>query len=486
MDEIAIKFGTDGWRATIADDYTFHNLRRVTQGFATFVRRYWSWEKGIVVGYDRRFGSERFAQVAAQVLAGNSIPAHLVDKPCPTPVAAFSVASVGAGGAVMITASHNPPADNGFKVRSSSGAAVPPDGLSKIEAAVAAVAATDIRTADMSTAMDAGLIEVFNPDQPYLQHTSNLVDLNALRQRHMHVIVDSMYGSGAGWLPNLLAGGKLRVRELHAEWNPAFPGLARPEPIPPQTDELCAAVGASDAAVGIIVDGDADRLGVGDEHGDYLDQLRTIALLAYYFLEHRQDLRPLVKTLTTTSMLERLGQIYAVHVEETGVGMKFVAPKMRELDAVLGGEESGGYVFGAHMPERDGIVAGLYFLDLMVREDKTPSELVQMLFAKLGREYHYHRHDLRFPPDQRQAIEDRVVAWKPTEIDGSTVLRRNELDGFKYHLDDDSWLLIRFSGTEPLLRVYCETTTAERVTTLLRIGREAAGVELPTEGSADG
>ena len=476
MDQDDIKFGTDGWRAVIADDFTFANLRRVAQGFAAFARRNWSWERGIVVGYDRRFGSERFADVVAEVLAGNNIKAYLVDRPCPTPVAAFSVATVGAAGAAIVTASHNPPADNGFKVRTSSGAAVPPDGVAKIEAEVAKVGADGVSVLDRATAMSAGLINVFNPDAPYLDHIRSLVDIDALRGRPMEVIADPMFGSGAGWLDRILGGGRLKLTEIHAEWNPRFPGLARPEPIPPQTDYLSRAVRDSSASVGIINDGDADRLGVVDENGDFIDQLRTIALLAYYFLEHRADRRPLVKTLTTTSMLERLGAQYDVHVEETGVGMKFVAPKMREIDAVLGGEESGGYVFASHMPERDGLVAGLYFLDLMAREDKTPSELVRMLFEKLGREYHYKRVDLAFAGDQRTVTENRIKAWMPDELDGSAVVRRNEMDGYKYHLDDDSWLLIRFSGTEPLLRIYTETTSADRAETLIRAGREAVGI----------
>ena len=275
----------------------------------------------------------------------------------------------------------------------------------------------------------------------------------------------------------VLGGGRLRVSEIHSAWNPRFPGLARPEPIPPQTDELSVAVRDSDAVVGIATDGDGDRLGVVDGSGEFVDQLRTIALLAFYFLEHRNLRRPLVKTLTTSSMLERLGKIYDVHVEEVGVGMKYVAPAMTELDAIMGGEESGGYVFAPHMPERDGVVAGLYFLDLMVREGKTPAELVAMLFQKLGREYHYGRRDFRFSAEARSAIEEQVRIWVPGSIDGAAVLRRNEADGFKYYLDDESWLLIRFSGTEPLLRVYTETTTVDRVDELLAIGASAAGVK---------
>ena len=476
--ETPIRFGTDGWRAVIGGDYTFRNVGRVAQGFATFVRRNWRWERGIVVGYDHRFGSERFAAHVASVLCGNSIPTFLVEAPCPTPVAAFSTANLQAAGAVMITASHNPPADNGFKVRTATGAAAAPDALVEIEDAVARVGGDDVRNLDTATAERAGLLREFSPDAAYLDHVANLMDLEALRARNMRVVVDAMYGSAAGWLPRILQGGRLDVSEIHSEWNPRFPGLARPEPIPPQTDEVAAVVRERSAAVGIVTDGDGDRLGVIDEHGEFVDQLRTIGLLAYYFLEHRAMRQPLVKTLTTTSMLERLGQQYDVHVEEVGVGMKFVAPAMREFDAVMGGEESGGYVFQPHMPERDGVVAGLYFLDLMAREGKTPAELVALLFEKLGREYHYARHDLEFPAEARAEIEARAQAWRPDTIDGSVVLRRNDMDGFKYYLDDESWLLIRFSGTEPLLRVYTETTSPERVDTLLDIGARAAGVEV--------
>ena len=476
--ETPIRFGTDGWRAVIGGDYTFRNVGRVAQGFATFVRRNWRWERGIVVGYDRRFGSERFAAHVASVLAGNNIQVHLVDTPCPTPVAAFSTANLQAAGAVMVTASHNPAADNGFKIRTATGAAVAPDALAEIEAAVAQVDGDAVGSLDAATAERAGLLRNLSPDAAYLDHVANLVDLEALRARDMRVVVDAMYGSAAGWLPRILTGGRLDVAEIHSDWNPRFPGLARPEPIPPQTDEVAAVVRDTSAAVGIVTDGDGDRLGVVDEHGEFVDQLRTIGLLAYYFLEHRAILQPLVKTLTTTSMLERLGQLYDVHVEEVGVGMKFVAPAMRDLDAVMGGEESGGYVFQPHMPERDGVVAGLYFLDLMAREGKTPTELVALLFEKLGREYHYARYDLDFPAEARSEIEARVTAWLPDAMDGSTVLRRNDMDGFKYYLDDESWLLIRFSGTEPLLRVYTETTSAERVATLLNLGARAAGVEV--------
>ena len=477
LEETEIKFGTDGWRAVIGGDYTFCNVGRVAQGLANYARRKWSWQRGIVVGYDRRFGSERFAAHVASVLAGNGIAAHLVDRPCPTPVVAFSAAKLETAGAVMITASHNPPADNGFKIRTATGAAVAPDNLSEIEAEVARVEGDSVICLDESSAVEAGLWNEFNPDEAYFDHISTLIDLDHVRDQDIEVVVDAMYGSAAGWLPRVLGGGQLRVSEIHSAWNPRFPGLARPEPIPPQTEKLSVAVRDSEAVVGIATDGDGDRLGIVDGSGAFVDQLRTIALLAFYFLEHRRLRGPLVKTVTTSSMLERLGHIYDVHVEEVGVGMKYVAPAMTEFDAIMGGEESGGYVFAPHMPERDGIVAGLYFLDLMVREGKTPAELVAMLFQKLGREYHYGRTDFRFSAEARSDIEAQVRKWTPDSIDGTAVQRRNNTDGFKYYLDDESWLLIRCSGTEPLLRVYTETTTVDRVGELLAIGARAAGVE---------
>jgi phosphomannomutase len=238
-------------------------------------------------------------------------------------------------------------------------------------------------------------------------------------------------------------------------------------------------VKSGDAAVGIVHDGDADRLGIVDENGEFVDQLRVMSLLAYYLLEFSPSPGPIVRTVTTSSMLDRLGELYGVEVHETGVGMKYVAPKMIEVGAMMGGEESGGYVIGSHMPERDGIYSGLMFLDFMARTGKTPTALVEQLFEKLGREYHYARLDLRFPAEDRGEIEDRVAAFRPEALDGTDVVGLLTDDGHKVKLADGSWLLIRFSGTEALLRVYTETTLRDRVRKLLSLGAQAAGVEIP-------
>ena len=279
-------------------------------------------------------------------------------------------------------------------------------------------------------------------------------------------------------MDQLLSGGAIQLRTIRQEHNPGFPGIARPEPIPPYIDVLGEAIRNTGASVGIVHDGDADRLGIVDENGNFIDQLRVMSLLAYYLLEFTMPIGPIVRTVTTSSMLDRLGELYGVDVIETGVGMKYVAPKMLEVGAMMGGEESGGYVIGRHMPERDGIYSGLLFLDLMVRTGKSPTELVDQLFAVLGREYHYARWDLRFPAASRGEIAKRVADFQPTALDGSNVIDLLTQDGHKLKLADGSWLLIRFSGTEPLLRIYTETTSSERVQTLLEIGANAAGVEV--------
>jgi phosphomannomutase len=282
-----------------------------------------------------------------------------------------------------------------------------------------------------------------------------------------------MYGAGSGYLAKLLAGGNNKITEIHRERNPLFPGI-HPEPIPPHLDKLAMAVGEQNASVGLATDGDADRMGIIDEKGNFITQLQVFALLCLYLLEVRDERGPIIKTLTTTSMAYRLGELYNVPVYETAVGFKYVAPLMMEKDAIIGGEESGGYGFRGHVTERDGILACLYFLDLMVRTGKTPSQLIDYLYSKVGPHY-YKRIDIKFAASERESVIGRVQ--KPVRtIDGVKVVKLDTTDGFRFILADNTWLLIRFSGTEPLLRVYTETDSPERVERMLKIGREMAGV----------
>lgn len=470
-----LKFGTDGWRARMAEDYTFDNVRRAAQGFATYLKAHALAEKGAVVGYDRRFQSEDFAAAAAEVLAGNGIAVWLTPRHTPTPVISYTVVERKAGGAINITASHNPPTDNGFKVRDPAGGAIAPEGLQEIEAAIPS-SMSDVRRLDLDTAQAQGLITLWDPDPAYIAHLNRLVDLEKLRHAGLNVLVEPMWGNAAGWFPRLLGGGSTQIHEIHAERNPIFPEMQRPEPIRPNIDVALAQTVARGADVCLITDGDADRMGIGDEHGVFIDQLRVYALLAYYLLEIRGERGPIVKTISTTQMLNRLGEKYGVPVYETGVGFKYIAPKFLKVDGLIGGEESGGYAFRGNVPERDGLLGNLYFLDFMVRTGKTPSQLLELLFEALGQRYYYDRIDKHFPLEKRPATLARIQAARPETIAGVPVTRIVTLDGFKYELGDVGWLLIRFSGTEPVIRVYCELTDESLIQPVLQGGLEIAGL----------
>jgi phosphomannomutase len=471
---VNIRFGTDGWRGVIAGDYTFENVQRCAQGFANYLLDHGNKAEWVIVGYDQRFQSENFSVACSEVLAANGLRVYLTEGATPTPVISYSVVDKGAAGAVNITASHNPSTDNGFKVRDSNGGAIAPEGLKEIESAIPGNAA-DVKRIPFKDALETGKVVHFNPNPAYLSQIHKLVDIQGIKDEGLKVLVDPMWGNGAGWFPNLLNGSATQVEEIHNVRNPIFPEMSRPEPIPPNVDVGLRETVARQADVLIITDGDADRLGIGDENGEFIDQLRAFALLAYYLLEVRGERGPIVKTLSTTTMLNKLGKIYGVPVIETGVGFKYVAPAMMENNALIGGEESGGYAFRGHVPERDGILAGLYILDLMVKLKKKPSHLIEELFSKVGSHY-YDRIDTRFTGDANQRKE-RILEAKPATIGGFPVERFDTTDGFKYDLGDAGWLLIRFSGTEPIIRVYTETTDKSRVQAILDDGLRIAGLK---------
>ena len=468
-----IVFGTDGWRGSIAEDYTFANVRRCTQGFADYLLNLGKKGEWVIIGHDKRFLSEHFARAAAEVLAGNGIKVYLTIEATPTPVIAYAVVDKKAVGAINITASHNPPVDNGFKVRNEFGGAIAPQGLKEIERLIPATE-EETKRMPFPVAQEQGLIEIFDAAINYITHIKKLIDLEPIKKAGLRIVVDAMWGNGAGWFTRLLTGGKTQVYEIHDQRNPIFPEMKRPEPIQPNIDVGLKTVVDLKGDILLITDGDADRVGVGDENGVFVNQLQVYALLAYYLLEVRQERGPIVKTLSTTSMLEKMGKIYNVPVYETGVGFKYVAPKMLETDAMIGGEESGGYAFRGNVPERDGILAGLYMLDFMVKLNKKPSELLKLLFDKVGAHY-YDRVDTPFSGDRKDR-EALILDAKPEKIGGLDVRALDTTDGFKFCLQDGGWLLIRFSGTEPIMRVYCETTHREKVQAILKDGLKIAGL----------
>jgi alpha-D-glucose phosphate-specific phosphoglucomutase len=469
-----IKFGTDGWRGVIAEDYTFDNVRRAAQGFASYLLEQGFAGKWVVVGHDKRFHSENFAAATAEVLAANGLNVYLTDDATPTPVIAFAVVEKKACGAVNITASHNPPTDNGFKVRDPNGGAIDPEGLKRIEALIPD-SVEETKRMDLGDAMRDRKVIYFDASEGYIENIKRLVDIQKIKDAGFTVMVDAMWGNGAGWFTNLLAGGRTKIIEIHNERNPLFPEMKRPEPIRPNIDAGLKATVANNADVLLVTDGDADRCGIGDENGEFINQLRVYALLALYLLEARGERGDIVKTLSTTTMLNKLGKLYNVPVHETGVGFKYVAPKMMETNALIGGEESGGYAFRGNVPERDGILAGLYFLDFMVRTGRKPTELLEMLFEKVG-EHFYDRIDTPFSGN-RQTREQIILNAQPQTLGGLKVTELVTVDGFQFKLEDGGWLLIRFSGTEPIMRVYCETMHADRVKAILDDGLRVAGIK---------
>ncbi len=474
-----IVFGTDGWRARIGDEYTYDNVRRCAQGVAEWVIDQGTVAKGVVVGYDRRFASEHFAAAAAEVLLAHDIPVLFAAAAIPTQMTSYEVVARGAAGAVMITASHNPWTDNGFKIKSPSGAAADPGILARVEQVIAARADEAPPRRPFDEAEAAGAVEYFDPYTGYEAFVRRTLDLDRLRAEEMRVLVDPLYGSGAGWIGRLLAGGRIVVDEIHSERNPWFGGV-NPEPIRPHIDEALERVRSGGYDLGLLLDGDADRAGAVDEQGVFIHQLQCMGLLMYYLLEHRGERAPVVSTINETAMAFRLGERYGVPVYETAVGFKFVGPRMIETGAMMGGEESGGYGFGMHLPERDGIYADLLLLDLFVRERAAGRRPVSAAVAHLhdiaGPSF-YLRDDVHTDRASYPALKARLLVeladHSPARLGGRPVVRTVALDtgdGFKFWVDDGSWLLVRFSGTEPLVRVYTEASSAELRDALLAEG----------------
>jgi phosphomannomutase len=480
-----IKFGTDGWRAAIAEDFTFHNVRRCARGVAEYLVAEGTEDRGVVVCHDRRFASEYFARACVEVLAAHGIRSFAPPEAVPTQVGSFFTREMGAGAGIVITASHNPWTDNGFKVKADTGGAGAPEMLAAIEATMDRHPEDELPPRrDYADAVAAGLVEIFDTYPRFREQLASIVDLERIRAAKGRVLVEPMYGSGAGWFTRLLGDGGLTINELHTERNPFFGGV-NPEPIRPNIDAWLAEITRWGADIGIAFDGDADRVGMATEEGVFVNQLQVYALLYWYLLEVRGQIGPAVYTVTSTSMAPRLAEIYGTQAYETGVGFKYVGPKMLETHAVIGGEESGGFGFGMHIPERDGIASGLFLLDLWLTRGKKASELLAELQALAGPSY-YNRIDIRFAREGYDAVKADTLARleheAPETLAGHPVINRNALDtgdGFKFYRDDGAWLLIRFSGTEALLRIYVEARSPEDVETLLAEGRRIAAAGVP-------
>jgi phosphomannomutase len=465
-----IVFGTDGWRARIADEYTFENVRRCADGVAKYVIDRGEQAKGVVMAYDRRFASEHFAMAAAEVLLAQDIPVAFASHAVPTQMSSYEVVERGAAAGVVITASHNPWTDNGFKIKAPTGSAAGPDILGIIEATIATNGGTAIARRPFADAEAAGLVDRFDPFEGYERYLRRTIDLDSLKAADVSILVEPMWGAGAGWISRLLSGGKIRVTEIHQERNPYFGGV-NPEPIRPNVDEALGMLSRGGYDLGLLLDGDADRAGAADEQGNFIHQLEVTGLLMYYLAEYRGLRDPVVISVNNTSMATTLGKHYGIEIFETSVGFKFIGPKMIETGAMMGAEESGGFGFGMHLPERDGVYADLLLLDLFLREKaagRWPVSKALAAFHELAGPSFYRRVDVHVERAAYPALKDRLLVdlrlEAPTELAGAPVTRTVALDtndGFKFFVADGSWLLVRFSGTEPLVRIYTEASSPE-------------------------
>ena len=475
-DRPTIRFGTDGWRALVGGDFTYANVRLCAAALAAYLQDAGLAAQGAVVGYDTRFISDRFAVAVAQTLSQAGIDVHLFDRPAPTPAASFAITRTRAGAGVVVTASHNPPEWNGFKVKSSQGGSAPPEMVLDIEQRLEKLLRGEPTDPPQSRdTQTIGKIEEFDPAEAYVQRLSELVDVQPLRNAGLSIIVDAMHGSGAGIISALLAGGPTRVNEIRHNVNPAFPDMAQPEPIQANLQRLCTEVRERSADVGLAFDGDADRLGVVDERGVYLSTLEVFSLIAQNLIGRKRARGGVACTITMSSMVDRLCEEYGAPVIRTPVGFKFVGPAMLENDCALGGEESGGYAFRGHVPERDGPLSGLIFLEAMVQAGKKPSRLLADLHELTG-PHTFRRIDAGFPEHRSSKIRDTLENAIPDSLGNMTVEAVDRRDGVKFHLAGGAWAAARLSGTEPLVRLYAETPDEQTLAAVLGDLRAVLGI----------
>jgi alpha-D-glucose phosphate-specific phosphoglucomutase len=474
---MSIKFGTDGWRAVISDTFTYNNLRLVAQAIADYVLN--DGQNGhapeVIIGFDTRFLSDRYATEMARVMAGNGIVAWLTRADAPTPAVSYSVVDKQAAAGVMITASHNPPRYNGVKLKAAYGGAASPYQARRVEhyLEVAEAQARGPNIMEYQRALDEGLIRRFDPVWAYYEHLSSLINLDIISSGELRIVADAMYGSGRGCIGEMLSRTRCHVHEIRGEMNPGFGGI-HPEPIGRYLNALVSAMQGFHADVGLATDGDADRIGAMDALGNFVDPHQIFALALRYLVEKRGWSGLVVKTVSTTMMVDRLAARYGLTLKETPVGFNHIADHMLENEVLIGGEESGGLSIKGHIPEGDGILMGLLLLEILADAGVPLHELIADVQQQVGPTC-YARTDLRLrhPVNKAQMVA-RLINGAPASIGGQAVRSVESLDGVKYRLADDGWLLIRPSGTEPVLRVYAEAPCHNGVKALLEFGQQVA------------
>jgi len=469
-----IKFGTDGWRGIIADDFTFENVRIVSQAVAEYVNGRDMGHKGIVVGYDNRFLSDRFADTVADVMVQNGIKVYLADGPLPTPVTAFAVKVHGAAGAVMLTASHNPPEYNGFKfIPDYAGPALPhitgaiEENIARLQSGAGKQQfffqeqAMELAPAKPTQTRVAERI-LMDPRPEYFEHLTKLIDMNAIAESHLNIMVDSMHGSGIGYLDAMLERAGISVEQNRCSRDPLFGGNL-PEPTAQTLVCDCDWVKAGEARLGLALDGDADRFGIIDSNGEYTTPNQFFPVLYHYLLTKKGLLGPVTRTVATTHKLDRIAEKHGQAVYETAVGFKYIGQNLLEKGCVLGCEESGGLSIKGHIPEKDGILAGLLAAEIVAVNRKSLAELAEELDREYGGKLYSDRLDVHTTSSQKQDVLDKLKDFAPAQVAGESVTDIITLDGLKLVLASGEWTLVRASGTEPLFRIYAEAGDEQRI-----------------------
>ncbi len=467
---MTIRFGTDGWRAVIADEFTFDAVRQAARALSTVLWR--ESDRGrpcVVVGYDRRFESDEFARAATEEFIRQGVDVLFSRSAVPTPVISYTTRESNSVAGLMITASHNPPMFNGIKIKSRHGGAAPTSLLRAVEAEISS-------DQPSRASSEFGQITEIDPLPAYLDRIGRQIDLTALREAGLTIVVDAMYGCAAGLLPRLIGEGPTQIIEINTVHNPLFPGISGPEPVDRNLGRLKKVVGDGGANIGIGFDGDGDRIGVVNELGEYLSAQHVFALLTRYVLHYRSRPGPIVKSVTGSAMINALGDQVSLPVIETATGFTHISQAMIDEGASIGGEESGGFAFGFHIPDRDGLLAALLLIDYTLQSGNSLTELVEDLENLIG-EWRYRRIDLPMTRENREALEQHLhtLEW-PSSLASFKIKNVVEVDGTRIELDDGSWILIRGSGTEPLLRLYAESHDAEMVDALLMAARGLIGV----------
>jgi alpha-D-glucose phosphate-specific phosphoglucomutase len=472
---MTVKFGTDGWRAVISETFTFANLRLVAQAIADYICEVGDPNPSIVIGFDTRFLSDRYASEVARVMAANGIQTWLARADTPTPAVSYTIVHKKTTAGVMITASHNAPRYNGIKLKANYGGSASSRQNGRVEYHLEnnLASAHGPNLMSFEQAVRDKQILKFDPSWAYYEHLSTLLDLDIISSAELRVVADGMYGAGRGVIGEVLARGRTKIHNIRHEMNPGFGGI-HPEPIAKHLGLLMSTIQAGHWDIGLATDGDADRIGAVDARGDFVDPHRIFALVLRYLLEKRGWRGRVVRTVSTTRMIDRLAERYNLPLVETPVGFSHIANEILDNNVVMGGEESGGMTIKGHIPEGDGILMGLLLLEVIADAGVPLHELVRDLLDDVG-PAQYARTDLKLErPVAKDDMVKMLVNVAPAEISGVAVEDVQTTDGVKYYLQDGSWLLIRPSGTEPVLRVYAEAPDDERVKALLSFGEEMA------------